>query len=118
MGYFDSGKRRMWRRTHLPEVTSQPASPGPGSGACRELRVSGAFAKVARSMTLTWHHSQGPAAHGLGGKESLTVSHPRSAPLVTPGSTQQWLLITMRRLECPSHGGHRAKCRDVYLYLL
>lgn len=102
----------------MPEVTSEPASPGPGSGVCRELRVSGAFAKVAGSMTLTWHHSQGPAARGLGGKESPTASHPRSAPLVTPSSTQQCLLTTTRRLEHPSHGRHRAKCRDVYLCLL
>lgn len=102
----------------MPEVTSQSASPEPGSGVCRELRVSGAFAKVTGSMTLTWHHSQGPAAHGLGGKESLTASHPKLAPLVTSGSNQQWLLTATRRLEHPSHGRHRAKCRDVYLCLL
>lgn len=88
-------KRKRWRAVPLPEVISQPVSPGPGSGACRELRAGGGLSEVAGSMTLTWYTSQGSEALSWGEREVPSASCPRK----TPGSAQQGLLIPLGRLE-------------------
>lgn len=74
----------MWRRMPVPEVTSQPVSPGPGRAVKMQSTQSRDLANEVGALTLTQHRSWGSAAHQLGEEGGSHSILPMASPLGDP----------------------------------